>query len=71
MAEARDKMKYRGCEIYVCKSAPSETPYAWEDVLYGAESEDFFATLEDAKADVNRFFAPGPAPVECNQEIYA
>lgn len=57
---------YRGCKIF-----PHGDQFAWEDTLYGAESENVFASVEDAKRDIDQFYQPGPSPRVVNGEVAA
>lgn len=38
--------------------------FIWDDPVYGAESDDVFATVEAAKADIDRIGAYAPAVVD-------
>jgi hypothetical protein len=57
---------YRGCKI-------TKTPhgYVWDELAYGAESDTYFATIDEAKADIGRFFERGYGPVEVDGELYS
>lgn len=59
-------MTYKGCKI-----TKYHDGYVWEELHYGAESDDVFATVDDAKADIDRLFGNDPAPREINNELYA
>jgi hypothetical protein len=60
-------ISYKGCVIRPFQGGG----YVWEERHYGAESDDVFPNVEDAKRDIDLFFGNGPAPREIDGEIYA
>jgi len=58
---------YRGCRIIEITGVG----YAWEECIYGAQSDDAFATIAECKANIADYFGPGPAPCVINDEVYA
>lgn len=60
---------HKGCKISLVQHG-SVNGFVWEELLYGAESDDVFQTIEEAKADIDQFFGNGRVPREINGEIY-
>lgn len=57
---------YKGCMVLQVSDG-----FAWEEIHYGAESDDVFPTVDACKANIDLFFGDGPAPVDIDGEIYA
>jgi hypothetical protein len=49
-----------------CKITPFKGGFVWDEIHYGAESDDVFATVEDAKLDIDRYFG---AATLCEDEF--
>lgn len=60
-------MAYRNCRIFKLRE---HNLFAWEEISFGIESDDAFETIESAKADIDRYFLPGPAVIDaCDGEL--
>jgi hypothetical protein len=61
---------YKGCRIFWVTPTRPGLGYVWEDMTYGTESEDAFATVEEARRDIDQWFSSDAAPpVVVNNEI--
>lgn len=60
---------YKGCRIFWVTPTRPGLGYVWEDEHYGAESEDAFATVAEAKADINKHFRDEPPVCDIDTEL--
>lgn len=54
-----------------CKIIEAPQGFSWEDMTFGAEADEWFPSIEAAKADIDLFFGEEPAPRVVANEIYA
>ena len=59
---------YKGCTIWFSEQANG---YVWECELYGAESDDAFDTIDEAKRNIDVYFPGSRTPRVINNEIIA
>lgn len=57
---------YKGCWIY-----QEEGGFSWEECIYSEVSDGLFATLEEAKADIDDMFGDGTHVHEIDGEVYS
>lgn len=60
---------HKGCRISLYRQG-SFNGFVWEDLTYGAESDDVFQTIEEAKADIDKSFDVSE-PQVIHDELYA